>query len=334
MNIFARQVVLDRRPAGSPKAKDFRIDTVALDDLDEGQVLVKNSWLSLDPYMRLYMSEQPGLHGSVPLGAPMPGGAVGEVIASRSPALPSGTFVTSMAQGWRDHYIAETDQLQAVGNSAVPIQRYLGAYGLTGITAWGGINGVLKPQIGETILINGAAGAVGSIAVQLARIAGAKVIACAGSDDKGKWLTQTLGAHHFINYRTEDVGTRLGGLAPDGIEMFFDNVGGSQLEVAIDAMRPKGRMALCGAISLYDGDNYRAGPGNLFAVIEKHVSLTGFNAGFYFDQAPQIIAEFARLEAQGALVCEETIVDGLDAMPQGFVDMLTGSNKGKMLVRL
>ena len=144
MNIFARQVVLDRRPAGSPKAKDFRIDTVALDDLDEGQVLVKNSWLSLDPYMRLYMSEQPGLHGSVPLGAPMPGGAVGEVIASRSPALPSGTFVTSMAQGWRDHYIAETDQLQAVGNSAVPIQRYLGAYGLTGITAWGGINGVLS----------------------------------------------------------------------------------------------------------------------------------------------------------------------------------------------
>ena len=193
---------------------------------------------------------------------------------------------------------------------------------------------MLKPQAGETIFINGAAGAVGSIAVQLARIAGAKVIASAGSDAKGKWLTQTLGAHHFINYKTADVRTRLGELAPDGIEMFFDNVGGDQLEVAIDAIRPKGRIALCGAIALYDGDNYRSGPGNLFGVIEKHVSLTGFNAGFYFDQAPQIIAEFVQLETQGALICEETIIDGLDAMPQGFVDMLTGANRGKMLVRL
>ena len=334
MSISARQVVLDRRPVGSPSANDFRVATVELGDLLEGQVMVRNLWLSLDPYMRLYMSEQPGLHGSAQLGAPMPGGAVGEVIASCSPALPSGTFVTSMAQGWRDHYIAEAGQLQAVGNSAVPIQRHLGAYGLTGITAWGGINGVLKPQAGEIIFINGAAGAVGSIAVQLARIAGARVIACAGSDEKGEWLTQTLGAHYFINYRTEDVRTRLGELAPDGIEMFFDNVGGDQLEVAIDAMRTKGRIALCGAIALYDGDNYRAGPRNLFGVIEKHVSLTGFNAGFYFDQAPQIIAEFVQLEAQGVLICEETVIDGLDAMPQGFVDMLAGANKGKMLVRL
>ena len=334
MSVSARQIVLERRPLGSPKADDFRIELMELGDPDEGQVLVKNLWLSLDPFMRLYMSEQPGLHGSVPLSAPMPGGAVGEVITSRSPALTSGTLVTSMAYGWRDHYIAKADQLQAVGNSAAPIQRYLGAYGLTGVTAWGGINGVLKPQTGETILINGAAGAVGSIAVQLARIAGTKVIACAGSDEKGKWLTRTLGAHHFINYRTEDVRTRLGELAPDGIDMFFDNVGGEQLEVAIDAMRSKGRIAICGAIALYDGENYRSGPRNLFAVIEKHVSLTGFNAGLYFDEAPQIIAEFTRLEAQGALICEETIVDGLDAMPQGFVDMLTGANKGKMLVRL
>ena len=127
MSVSAKQVVLDKRPVGPPKADDFRIDTVELGDLLDGQVMVRNSWLSLDPYMRLYMSEQSGLHGSVPLGAPMPGGAVGEVIASRSPALPAGTFVTSMAQGWRDHYIAEAHQLQTVGNSAVRIQRYLGA---------------------------------------------------------------------------------------------------------------------------------------------------------------------------------------------------------------
>ena len=334
MSVSARQVVLEQRPSGSPKAADFRIDTVELGSLEEGEVLVRNHWLSLDPYMRLYMSEQHGLHGSVPLGAPMPGGAVGEVIASRSLAFPSGSHVMSMAHGWRDHYIAKASLLQAVSPATAPIQRFLGIFGLTGVTAWGGINGVLKPQPGETVFINGAAGAVGSIAVQLARIAGATVVACAGSDAKGKWITEKLGAHQFINYRTEDVRTSLGELAPDGIDMFFDNVGGDQLEVAIDAMRPKGRMALCGAIALYDGENYRAGPRNMFAIIEKHVSITGFNAGFYFDQAPRIIAEFAQLEVSGALVCEETIVDGLEAMPQGFVDLLAGANTGKMLVRL
>jgi NADPH-dependent curcumin reductase CurA len=334
MSVSARQLVLAQRPAGAPRATDFRIDTVELGEPGDGEVLVRNLWLSLDPYMRLYMSEQQGVHGSVPLGAPMPGGAVGEVIASSSPALPVGTHVVSMAHGWRDHYIAEASKLQAISPEAGPIQRFLGIYGLTGVTAWGGINGVLKPQAGETLFINGAAGAVGSIAVQLARIAGARVIACAGSDAKGAWLTETLGAQYFINYKTEDVSARLGELAPDGIEMFFDNVGGDQLEIAIDAMKPRGRMALCGAIALYDGENYRAGPRNLFTLIEKHVSLTGFNAGFYFDQAPRIIAEFARLEADGALVCEETVIDGLDTMPQGFVDLLAGANTGKMLVRL
>ena len=334
MNVSARQVVLARRPTGSPKVADFRIETNELGELGDDEVMVRNHWLSLDPYMRLYMSEQPGLHGSVPLGAPMPGGAVGEVLASRSPALPLGSYVLSLAHGWRDHYIAPASQLQTVSSATAPIQRFLGIYGLTGITAWGGINGVLKPQPGETMFINGAAGAVGSVAVQLARAAGATVIASAGSDAKGKWIIEELGAHRFINYRTEDVRTRLSELAPAGIDMFFDNVGGNQLEVAIDAMRPKGRMALCGAIALYYGNNYRSGPRNMFAIIEKHVSITGFNAGFYFDQAPQIIAEFTQLEANSALVCRETVVDGLNAMPQGFVDLLTGANTGKMLVRL
>lgn len=334
MMVGARQIVLARRPQGAPSAADFRIETVTLGDPAPGEVLVRNRWLSLDPYMRLFMSEQPGLHGSVPLGAPLPGGAVGEVIASASADLPVGSLVMSMAHGWRDHYLAPADKLQAVSLAAGPVQRYLGLYGLTGVTAWGGIHGVLKPQPGEAVLVNGAAGAVGSIALQLARLAGATVIACAGSDAKGRWLTERLGAHHFINYRTEDLRARLSELAPDGIEMFFDNVGGEQLEVAIDAMKPRGRMALCGAIALYDGENYRAGPRNLFAVIEKHVSLTGFNAGFYFDQAPQAIAEFARLEAEGRLIWEETVVDGIEAMPQGFVDLMAGANTGKMLVRL
>lgn len=334
MSLAARRIVLEQRPAGAPVPEDFRIESVELPDPGEGEVVVRNHWLSLDPYMRLYMSEQAGVHGSVALGAPLSGGAVGEVVASANPALPVGTRVATRAHGWCDHYVAGSDGLQPIEAGMGPARRHLGLYGLTGITAWGGIHGVLKPEAGETVYINAAAGAVGSVAVQLARIAGATVIASAGSDAKGKWLTGDLGAHHFINYRTEPLRERLAELAPDGIEMMFDNVGGDQLEIAIDAMKARGRMALCGAVSLYDGDNYRAGPRNLFAIIEKHVSVTGFNAGFYFDRAAEIIADYASLIERGVLIDRETIVDGLEAMPLAFADLLAGGNLGKMLVRL
>ncbi len=330
----AQQIVLVRRPQGTPVPADFAFREVDLAAPGAGEVLVRNRWLSLDPYMRLFMSETGSLHGSVALGEPMPGGAVGEVIASASPALPVGSLVLSMAHGWRDHYVARAKALTPITADAGPVERFLGLYGLTGITAWGGIHGVLKPQPGEAIFINAAAGAVGSVAVQLARQAGARVIACAGSDAKCAWLTGTLGADHAINYRRESLAERLADFAPDGLAMAFDNVGGAQLEIIIDAMQPLGRIALCGAIALYDGANYRAGPRNLFAVIEKHVSITGFNAGFYADQAPQIVAEFAAATASGALIDEQTVVDGIAAMPQAFAALLTGGNRGKLLVRL
>lgn len=334
MRILARQVTLRRRIEGKPAVGDFQIDEAELGKPAEGEVLVRNLWLSLDPYMRLYMTTQPGLHGSVTIGAPMPGGAVGEVIASASDALPVGSQVRSTKHGWRDHYLAPAAELEPVAVQTAQIRRLLSLNGLTGVTAWGGVNGVLGPRAGEAFFINAAAGAVGSIAVQLARLAGATIIACAGSDQKGRWLMDTLGAHHFINHRTQNLASRLAEIAPDGIETAFDNVGGEQLEAVIDAMKPKGRIALCGAISLYDSDNYRRGPRNLFAIIEKHVSLTGFNAGFYFDKAPQIAAEFASLEESGQLIYHEQVVEGLDAMPQAFVDMLSGNAIGKVLVKV
>ncbi|MFO6446099.1 zinc-binding dehydrogenase [Erythrobacter sp. NE805] len=329
----ARQIVLVRRPAGAARAGDFAIREVPLAAPGEGEVLVRNLWLSLDPYMRLFMAETGSIHGSVPLGEAMPGGAVGEVIASASEAMPVGALVVSMAHGWRDHYLARADQLQAVNREAGPAQRWLGLYGLTGITAWGGIHGVLKPEPGETLFVNAAAGAVGSVAVQLAKRAGARVIASAGSDAKCAWLRE-LGTDHVVNYRTEDLGARLAELAPEGLAAAFDNVGGEQLEILIDAAAPQGRIALCGAIALYDSANYRAGPRNLFATIEKHVTLTGFNAGFYFPRAPEIIADLAAAEAEGALVETETVVEGLAAAPQGFVDLMEGRSRGKMLVRV
>lgn len=241
---------------------------------------------------------------------PLPGGAVGVIAASRAPGWEEGIFVVSAAHGWRDAYVAPVAGLTQAKAPAV------------------------RPQAGETIFINAAAGAVGSVAVQLARKAGARVIASAGSEAKGAWLTETLGASAFINYRREDLRARLRELAPEGLAMAFDNVGGAQLEAIIAAMAPRGRIALCGAIALYDAANYRAGPANLFTIIERHISMTGFNAGFYYDQAPEIIAAFAAAEAAGELVVEETVIEGLDAMPQAFIAMLAGANTGKMLVRL
>jgi hypothetical protein len=334
MPTAARRIVLEQRPRGAPQPSDFRLEDIELSDPDKGEVLVRNRWLSLDPYMRIAMSEQEGIHGSIPLGEGMPGGAVGEVIASNAENLPIGQYVLTMAHGWRDHYVAAADELQPIDKAAGPIHRFLGLYGLTGVTAWGGIQGVLKPREDETIFINAAAGAVGSVAVQLAKAAGARVIACAGTADKCAWLTERLGADAAIDYRAEHVADALSRLAPDGLAMAFDNVGGRQLEIVLDAMAPRGRIALCGAIAQYDGENYRAGPANLFAAIEKHVSLTGFNAGFYFDRAPEIIAHFAELEAAGNLLVEETVVEGLEQMPRGFADLMRGGNRGKMLVKL
>lgn len=331
---LARQIVLAARPEGAPRPEDFRVEHAPLADPGEGEVTVRNLWLSVDPYMRIAMGAEGSLHGTVPLGAPIPGGAVGEVAESRAPSMPEGTLVMSREHGWREAYVAPAENLVPLDPAIGPVERFLGLYGLTGITAWGGIHGVLGPQPGETLFVNAAAGAVGSVAVQLAKAAGARVIASAGSAEKGTWLTERLGADHFIDYREEDLARRLGELAPEGIDAAFDNVGAGQLEVLLDAMAPRGRIALCGSIARYDAGDYRAGPANLFAAIEKHVSLTGFNAGFYFDRAGAIIAEFAKLENEGKLVVEQTIVHGLDSMGQAFIDMMAGRSRGKMLVKL
>ncbi|QIQ87051.1 NADP-dependent oxidoreductase [Erythrobacter sp.] len=333
MSRTTRQIVLAARPQGVPQTADFRIEDAPLAEPGEGEVLVRNLWLSVDPYMRIAMGEEGSLHGTVPLGDPISGGAVGEVIASRAEALPKGSFVMSRAHGWREAYVVPAADLVPVDPATGPVQRHLGLYGLTGITAWGGVRGVLDPQPGETVFVNAAAGAVGSVAVQLAKAAGARVIASAGSAEKGAWLTGALGADQFIDYREEDVAARLAEIAPSGLDAAFDNVGGNQLEILLDAMAPRGRIALCGAIARYDGA-YRAGPANLFAAIEKHVSLTGFNAGFYFDRAGEIISEFAALERAGKLVVAETVAHGLDAMPGAFIDLLAGRSRGKMLVKL
>lgn len=264
----------------------------------------------------------------------MTGGAVGQVVQSRAPALPEGSWVLSSQYGWRDRYVAKAGEMQPISDRFGPVRRYLGVYGLTGITAYAGMVLILNPQPGESVLVSGGAGAVGSVAVQLAKRAGARCIVSAGSEEKGGWLVDELGADAFINYRSPNFRSELEALTPNGLDLFFDGVGGMQLETAIDLMAPKGRIVLLGAIAQYESDNYRQGPSNFFGIIEKGLSLKGLNAGQFYGEADRIVSDLASMIDDGKLIWRETVVDGLERMPGAFCEMLSGNNTGKMLIRL
>lgn len=333
MPLTATEVTMAKRPQGALQDDDFAFVERALAEPAEGEVVVENHWMSLDPYMRLYLTEQSGAHAPLQIGETLHGGAVGQVVQSNAESLPVGSFVQSML-GFRDRFVAPAAELQPIDASLAPVQAYLGVLGLTGLTAYGGAMHLLKPQPGEAFFVSGAGGAVGSLVVQLAKRAGARVIGSAGSDAKGDWVMGTLGADAFINYKTDDLPGRLADFAPDGLNGYFDNVGGGHLEAALEAMAPMGRIALCGAVELYDDDNYRSGPANLFTAIERNVTLFGFNAGQFRNDAMAIVGDLAGMLARDELVNEETIVDGFRNCVLAFRDLLAGANRGKMLVRL
>ncbi len=334
MVVQARAICLQSRPIGAPKAEHFSERLLPLSEPGPDEVLVRNRWLSLDPYMRLYLTELPGAHPTLPLGEPLTGGAVGIVEVSNAEALPPGSWVMSPMHGWRDRYVAPAKSLRQIDPDMGPLQHHLGLFGLTGITAAAGIWDVLAPEPRQTLFVSGAAGAVGCVAVQLARQAGARVLASAGSEAKGRWLVDELGADAFVNYRSENVGAAITAFAPNGLDLYFDNVGGAQLEAALDHMAVGGKAALCGAIAQYDDANYRAGPRNLFSIIERGVILHGFNAGLYTSRAPEFVERLAASLADGSLVWRETVREGFDALVPAFCEMLSGGNVGKMLVRL
>jgi NADPH-dependent curcumin reductase CurA len=330
-----REVRLAHRPSGAPAVSDFALVDVDIPEPVEGEVLVRNKVMSVDPYMRLPMTGQEGVHAAMGEGETLHGAAVGVVEASRSPDLPEGAWVSSASQGWREAYVAPARTLTRIDPLAADPGLYVGLLGLIGVTAYAGVEYVLQPRPGETVFVSGGAGAVGMVACQLAKRRGARVIATTGSDEKAAWLTGEIGVDTAINYRTAgSLADALRAAAPGGLDGMFDNVGGSTLEAAIEAMKMNGRVALCGAIELYNGPNYRAGPGNFFTVIEKCLELRGFNAGPYYSRASEIFAALTDMLRTGELKWRETVREGIEAAPQAFVDLMAGANFGKMLVRL
>lgn len=331
--MIARNVVLRSRPVGDPDASNFEIREAELPALREGEVRVRNEWMSVDPYMRLYMSEYSGAHEPLPPGSVLHGGACGVVIESRSPELAEGDQVVSPTNGWRSHYDAPAAALQKVDPRDGPLQWHLGVLGRSGMTAYAGVE-QLDVRPGEVIYVSAAGGSVGMLALQLVKRKGGEVIGSVGSEEKREYLESRIGLDALINYRKEDLRSRLAELAPDGLDGYFDNVGGDHLEAAIDSMKTLGRIALCGAIALYNAPNYRVGPSNFFAVIEKGLNLRGFTATQSAPRRKEYLGNLARMLRNGEIVWDETVFEGLDAAPKALQAVLNGETRGKALVRL
>lgn len=333
MSDMAQTIALARRPGVTIQSDDFEILTNPLPELQDDDVQVRNQFISVDPYMRLALSDRGHVPAAKPVGEPMTGGAVGIVEASRCDSLPVGTIVTSQ-MGWRDCYVAKAATVQPVPSTALPNSYYLGILGLTGLTAYAGIEYILKPKAGDKIFISGAAGAVGSVAAQLAKKRGCTVLATAGSDDKVAWLRDTLKLDAVVNYNSAEISSFLAEHAPEGIDHYFDNVGGPTLDAAITAIKPRGQIVIVGAISQYNSENFCAGPGEFFKISEKGLTVVGLNVSMYYDRAKEAFADLAQRLTSGELIWEETVVHGLENAPEAFVSLFSGNNRGKLIIAL
>jgi len=320
------------RPQGEPAPTDFELARVEAAEPGEGEVLIRNVWLSVDPYMRPRMNPVRSYAPAYELGEPMYGGAVGQVEASRADGLAPGDWVLHM-HGWREWALAAARSVRRIDAEGVPPQAYLGVLGLTGLTAYVGIDDIGLVGEGDVVYVSAAAGAVGSSAAQMAKIRGARVLGSAGSPDKVAWLEE-LGLDGVFDYRERPVRDALRELAPDGLDVYFDNVGGEQLEAAIGAMRDHGRIVACGSISVYNDTAPSPGPRNLALVVTKRLRLQGYIVLDHGDRLPPFLAEAPAWVADGRLRWRETVVEGIEHMPDAFVGMLRGDNIGKMLVKV
>ncbi len=327
-----REIHLAARPHGTPTHDDFRTVEVSLPEPTEGQVLVRNTVLSVDPYMRGRMNDVKSYSAPFALDAPMDGGAVGVVEASASPDVPVGAVVQHMG-GWREHAVLPASQVRVVDTDLAPASAYLGALGMPGLTAYVGLTAIAGMKEGDTVFVSGAAGAVGSLVGQLARKLGAaKVVGSAGTAEKISWLTDDLGFDAAFDYHAGPVAKLLAEHAP--VDVYFDNVGGEHLEAAIFHAAEFARMALCGAISGYDATAPVPGPRNMMMMISKRLSLRGFIVSDHQDLAGEFYRTVGPWIASGEVTYRETYVEGLDQMVDGFLGLATGANVGKMLVRL
>lgn len=330
MTSINHQIVLAKRPSGQVGADCFARTESAVPQPGDDQVLVKVEWLSIDPTIRMWMAMDTYLP-AIEMGAPIRSAGLGTVIESNNDDIPVGTVLFG-TPGWQEYAVmGSRDQVVPEG---VDPTAALSVFGITGLTAYFGLMEIGQPQAGETVVLSGAAGATGSVAGQIAKLQGCRVVGLAGTDEKCAWLTHELGFDAAINYRTQDVTAALKNACPDGIDVYFDNVGGETLEIVINQLALRGRIILCGAISQYNDDAPTPGPRNLSALISKRGRMEGFIILDFLPRAGEAIAQLATWVMSGQLKYKVDVMEGLDSAPEALRKLFMGANEGKMLVRL
>ncbi|MBN3724100.1 NADP-dependent oxidoreductase [Burkholderia sp. Ac-20379] len=331
MTDINRQVLLVSRPDGAARLDNFKLVETPLAPLQDGELRVRNHFLSLDPYMRGRMSTAKSYAAPQALDAVMIGETAGEVIESRHAGFAVGDRVTGMF-GWQTHGTSNGAGLRKLGASGVPLSAYLGVIGMPGVTAWYGLNRVIEPKRGETVVVSAASGAVGGVVGQLAKRAGCRVIGIAGGETKCRFVVETLGFDACVDYKAGRIAEDLAAAAPDGIDGCFENVGGPGLDATLAQMNAFGRIAVCGMIAGYDGQP--APITQATAILRARLRVQGFIVTEQLDAWPQALAELEALVANGELHYRETIAQGIERAPEAFLGMLKGHNFGKQLVAL
>jgi NADPH-dependent curcumin reductase CurA len=325
-------VVLRRRPRGEPSADDFEIQEDPIPAPGPGEVVTRTIWLSIDPYMRGRLREEQTYAVAIQIGEVMTGETVGEVVASNHPDFAVGDVAVG-ARGWQTHAISKGDHLVKIDRHGAPLSAYLGVLGMPGATAYAGITEICKPKAGETMVVSAASGAVGSVAGQLARRAGARVVGVAGGPEKCLWVQDSLGFDACVDHRSHDLRTELRSECPDGIDAYFENVGGLVQAAVFEQLNPFARVAMCGMVSQYNEREFPPGP-NLGFVVGKRILIQGF----IVSDRPERLTEWRKLAAplvaDGGLIYREDVHEGLENAPDALVAILSGQNFGKLLVRV
>ncbi|MGW3999725.1 NADP-dependent oxidoreductase [Amycolatopsis sp. NPDC004772] len=330
----ATEIRLASRPEGVPTHDNFEIVDTEVPTPGDGQILVRNLVMSVDPAMRGRMKDVKSYAPPFQVGEVMSGGAVGEVVESNVDDVKVGDHVLHQA-GWRTHAVLDAGRYVKVDGATAPLSTYLGVLGMPGLTAYAGLLESAEFKPGDTVFVSGAAGAVGSLVGQLAKLKGAKrVIGSAGSAEKVRHLIDDLGFDAAFNYKDGPVAEQLHQAAPEGIDVYFDNVGGEHLEAAIDAITLHGRIAICGMISTYNATEPTPAPRNLAQVIAKRLTIRGLLVIDHWHLQQQFVTEVAPLVSSGEIKYSETFVDGIRNAPEAFLGLLSGANTGKMLVRI
>ena len=329
-----RQLVLRSRPKGAPGPDNFELRETAMPEPAEGEVLVRGIWLTVDPYMRGRLREGASYAAPQKIGEVMTGEVVGEVVRSRSPRLAAGDFVAADI-GWQEYGTACASDVRKLDPAEAPISTALHVLGMTGLTAYFGLFDICRPRAGDTVVVSAASGAVGGVVGQLAKIAGCRAVGTVGSDEKARYILGELGYDAAIDYRTaRDLSAELAKACPDGIDCYFDNVGGPVSDAAFESLAFGARVAICGQISQYNDTRQAMGPRNLRHFLVRRASLRGFLVFDFRDRYAEGRARLARWLAEGALKYREDISDGLEAAPDALAGLMEGRNFGKKLVRL